>query len=283
MAVPVRGESAHTRIAESCSVPPMSDPLEFGDREAEYLEVFYRSADILRRRRLVAQAVSAQPGERLLDVGCGPGFYVAEMAPLVGDSGNVTGVDPSREMLAAAARRTADQPNVTLLEGEALDLPVPSDAFDTAYSVQVLEYVPDTEAALRELHRVLRPGGRLVVWDVDWETVSWHSADPDRMQRVLHAWDDHLSHPALPQTLAAAMTRSGFEDVRAEGHAFVNTDAGIDGDSSGVMRFVENFVPGPRGVTQAETDEWRAELDALSEAGRYFFTCIQVCFTATRP
>jgi SAM-dependent methyltransferase len=48
-------------------------------------------------------------------------------------------------------------------------------SFDRALSVQVLEYVSDPAAALADLHRALRPGGRLVVWDVDWSTVSWHS------------------------------------------------------------------------------------------------------------
>lgn len=260
----------------------MSAPLEFDEQAADYMDVFYASSDILRRRNLVATAVAAEPGQRLLDVGCGPGFYVAEMAAVVGDAGHVTGVDPSPDMLAAASRRNAGHTNVTLVEGQAIDLPVDSGVFDTAYSVQVLEYVPDTAAALLELYRVLRPGGRLVIWDVDWDTVSWHSDDPERMRRVLEAWDDHLAHPALPRVLVPAMAQTGFEDVRVEGHPFVNTDASINGYGGGVTKFVEDFVPGHRGVTQAEATTWREELETLSEAGRYFFACTQFCFTGTK-
>ncbi|HKY23955.1 MAG TPA: methyltransferase domain-containing protein [Gaiella sp.] len=60
-------------------------------------------------------------------------------------------------------------------------------SFDGALSVQVLEYVADVGAALAELHRVVRPGGRVVVWDVDWSTAFWHSANPTRMEGVLAA------------------------------------------------------------------------------------------------
>ena len=85
----------------------------------------------------------------------------------------------SRGLRVSAARR---------LVLEALfsaDRPVPDASFDAALSVQVLEYVAEVDAALAELRRALRPGGRLVIWDIDWSTVSWHSADPVRMRRVL--------------------------------------------------------------------------------------------------
>jgi arsenite methyltransferase len=58
--------------------------LEFDASLGEELEVVYRTRDILRRRRLVHEALAAQPGERILDVGCGPGFYVAELLEAVG-------------------------------------------------------------------------------------------------------------------------------------------------------------------------------------------------------
>jgi arsenite methyltransferase len=152
--------------------------LVFDDRLAAQLETLYRTRDVLRRRRLVREALAAGPGERVLDVGCGPGFYVAELLEQVGPAGSVTGVDASPQTLALAQRRTEGAANVELHLGDATDLPVGDGAFDAALSVQVLEYVAGLDAALGELHRVLRPGGRLVIWDVDWSTVSWHSADP---------------------------------------------------------------------------------------------------------
>jgi len=198
----------------------------FDEKMVAKLEAIYATRDVKRRRRLVREALGAKSGERILDVGCGPGFYVDELAEEVGDTGTVVGVDESAPMLEVAAGRTAGRSNVAFHQGDVTALPLPDGTFDAALCVKVLEYVEDVRGAMRELCRVVRPGGRVVVWDVDWRTVSWHSGHPARMRRVLEAWDAHLTHPFLPRTLAPRMRDAGFEEIRAEGHTF----ATIEGD-----------------------------------------------------
>jgi SAM-dependent methyltransferase len=257
-------------------------PLVFDERLAAQLETLYRTRDVLRRRRLVREAVAAGPGKQVLDVGCGPGFYVAELLEEVGPTGSVTGVDLSPQTLDLARRRTAGAANVQLHLGDATALPVGDAAFDIALSVQVLEYVADVDAALGELHRVLRPGGRLVIWDVDWSTVSWHSADPGRMARVLAAWDGHLADPSLPRTLAARLRAAGFGDVRAEGHTFATTEHTPDAYGVAIIPLVQQYVGGRDGVSEDEIGRWAADQRELGERGEFFFACVQFCFTATR-
>jgi arsenite methyltransferase len=142
--------------------------------------------------------------------------------------------------------------------------------------------VADQDAALAELHRALRPGGRLVIWDVDWSTVSWHAADADRMRRVLAAWDGHLADPCLPRTLAARLRAAGFSDVRAEGHTFATTELTPDAYGAAILPLVKDYVAGRGGVTADEAAAWAAEQRALGERGEFFFACVQFCFTATR-
>ena len=255
----------------------------FDERAAQQLEVMYRSRDVLRRRRLVREALAVEAGDRVVDVGCGPGFYAAELLTEVGAGGSLVGVDASAAMLTAAARRCKGLGNASFQEGRATALPLEAGSFDRALCVQVLEHVADVPAALAELHRVLRPGGRALVWDVDWSTLSWHSADPERMQRMLRAWGLHLPHPALPRTLTAALRSAGFTEVRVEGHAFVTTE--LDSETYGGMALqrVEEYLLERDDIDRGEAQAWAEEQRDLGARGEYFFAIIQCCFTAIRP
>ncbi len=256
--------------------------LEFDEETAKRLEALYTIRDSVRRRGLVRAAVAAAPGERILDVGCGPGFYCLELAEEVGPGGSIIGVDSSSTMLEAAADRCQGRNNVKFRLGDATSLPAEDAGFDAALCVQVLEYVSDVQAALGELVRVLRPGSRVVVWDIDWATVSWHSTDPARMARVLAAWDEHLAHPSLPRTLAPAMRSAGFEQVKMEAHSFATAE--LDPDAYGVatIPIVVSFVSGRSGVNADEAAAWAAEQQELGQRGEFFFACMQFCFSGVR-
>src|SRR3954454_9691141 len=255
----------------------------FDEMMVSRLEALYATRDVMRRRRLVREALGPKPGARIVDVGCGPGFYVEEIAEQVGDAGFVVGVDASAPMLDVAASRNAARSNVAFHQGDAGALPLPDAEFDAAVCVQVLEYVEDAVGALRELRRVVAPGGRVVVCDVDWGTVSWHSDDPARMQRVLEAWDRHLAHPSLPRTLAAHMREAGLADVQAAGHTFATIED--DPESYGVagMSVIEKCVAGREEVGPAEPATWSREQRELAGRGEFYFVCVQFCFTARRP
>lgn len=108
------------------------------------------------------RAAALGPGERVLDVGCGTGIVTRLAAEAVGPEGSVTGLDVEPGMLAVARSVTGD-PRIEWIEADAESIPHPDGSFDVVLSQMSLQFVEDPSKALREMRRVLAPGGRLVL------------------------------------------------------------------------------------------------------------------------
>src|SRR3954454_4319479 len=256
------------------------EQMAFDEKVAAQLDAFYRTRDVSRRRELALAALDVQPADAVVDIGCGPGFYVAALAE---QAASVTGIDPSASMLAVAAHKTEGHRNVTLVEGEAIPLPLAEASMDRALSVQVFEYIAEIPAALAEVHRVLRPGGRVVLWDIDWTTLSWHADDAQRMARMTQAWERHLVHPALPRTLAAALRAAGFSDVRCDSHVFCPTAMDLESFGGNLPKIIGGYLRALDDVASDDIAAREAELRDLDARGAYYFALTQCCFSATRP
>jgi len=156
-----------------------------------------------------------------------------------------------------------------------VSLPVKDASFDAALCVQVLEYVPDATAALAEMRRVLRPGGRIVVWDIDWATISIHSEDAALTARVLAGWDEHLTHRSLPRSLAPRMRAAGFEIVGMQGHVFATADFDVETYGAATVAVIGAFVAGRESVGERDAARWVAEQRELGGRGEFYFAVTQ--------
>jgi ubiquinone/menaquinone biosynthesis C-methylase UbiE len=125
---------------------------------------------IITRERL-RKVLGPAPGERILEVGPGTGYYTLDLAGWVGPEGTIEIFDLQQEMLDHTMRRAGERglANVVPTQGDATELPYGDDSFDGALLVTVLGEIPDREAALRELRRVLKPRGRLVVGEIAFD------------------------------------------------------------------------------------------------------------------
>ncbi len=262
----------------------MAGGIDFDEGVARALERMYGTPDVVGQRSRLLQRMELCPGQKVLDVGSGPGLLAVDLAECVGADGEVLGVDRSEAMVAMARARCEDRglAQARFELAEATALPCEDASFDVAVSTQVYEYVADMKSALAELHRVLRPGGRVFILDTDWDSLVWHSSDRERMARVLCAWDEHLADPHLPATLATKLREAGFQVQQREVIPLLNPDFQEHSYSAGILRAIHAFVPGHAGVSQIEADAWAEDLHSLARSGAWFFSLNRYLFVATR-
>lgn len=121
-----------------------------------------------------------KPGMTLLDVGCGPGTITLDLAEMLAP-GKVTGVEYIDAPLVAARKAAAERGDAStrFQIGDAQALPFPDDTFDVVFAHQVLQHLMDPIAALREMHRVCRPGGCIAARDADYGAMAWYPELPE--------------------------------------------------------------------------------------------------------
>lgn len=169
------------------------------------------SAELLRTADL-------RPGERVVDVACGTGVVTRLAAELVGAAGTVTGVDIAPDMIAVARKTPAAGGPIEWYEADAAALPLPDESYDVALCQMGLMFMPDKGAAISELHRVLSPGGRIVI------------NTPGRIQPPLQAMEQAIADNLDPEL--AAFVGAVFSMHDPEVLAALLRDAGFDGVSS---------------------------------------------------
>lgn len=260
----------------------VSAMLQFDAETARRVEAVYTTPDVVAQRREVLRILGLRAGEHVVDIGAGPGFLAAEMARQVGPRGHVHAVDPSESMLALARPRLdgAAAP-FEIVAGSAEALPLPDASVDVAVATQVFEYVADIPGALAEVRRVLRPGGRALVLDTDWDSIVWHTRDAARTERVLAAWAEHLADPHLPRTLRTSLRAAGFIPADPVVLPLFNVGAARNTYSAGLVPIIAAFVPGRAGLTEADTTAWVDDLTSLGE--EWFFSLNRYVFLARTP
>jgi len=172
---------------------------------------------------------------------------------------------------------------IEIWEGDATALAFADATFDAAVSMQVIEYRAEPDAALHQLARVLRPGGRLVIIDTDWDSLVWAATDRRLAARIAAAWNEHLPDPYLPRSLAPRLRAAGFEVKEVRIVPILNTAYDATTFSYNIATLIAAFVPGHGDTSEDEVTEWLNDLAELQRRGRYFFSVNRYLFGASRP
>jgi SAM-dependent methyltransferase len=229
-------------------------------------------------------ALSPHQGEVIVNAGCGDGLPALFIASRVAPSGRVIGIEANEERVEKAVERIAArgmQAVASVQPGDVRSLPLPDDSVEAWFCRETLEYLEDPMVALSEAIRVVRPGGRVVAMEADWDTLAYNASDKAAERKFVAVHTDHGGGGSVDgrtgRKLLSLFREAGLAGVRLEVHTRWSDKYSPD----------EDYVCWPlreghvrRGcITQEELDAWYADMSAQAQRGRYFhcfnyFICV---------
>ena len=189
----------------------------FGHVDSTYLDTAAQMLSAAKRRTY--ELMELQAGHRALDLGCGPASDTIALADLVGETGQVHGADFDPEMVEEAnvrAKAAGLDERVLHRQADAAALPFDDDFFDACRSERVFQHLPDPAAGLAEMIRVTRPGGRIVVLDTDFGSLSIASEVSELERRVAEHYRSMMNSPFAGRMLYRSFKAAGLDDVSVE-------------------------------------------------------------------
>ncbi|HET9905063.1 MAG TPA: methyltransferase domain-containing protein [Anaerolineales bacterium] len=238
---------------------------------SEYLHLLEEQMMDYKRRSYARMNI--QPGDSVLDVGCGPGSDTIHLAQLVGAAGQVVGVDYDEDMVAQANQRAHAAGLAEWVkhqQGNATSLPFPDAQFHACRSERLFQHLLFPEQALFEMARVTKPGGWVVVLDTDWGTLSIHTSLPEIERRLVQFSNEGCMHNSysgrrLPQLFAA----QGLRNISVEVLPFPITNYALCREVI-VLDRREQEALAADAIRQDELDRWHEDLEALDRNGGFF-------------
>jgi arsenite methyltransferase len=256
-----------TQVANAEVTRPVSLELDSPELAATYDQTSLRQFN---HGIVLIQALDPQPGERVLDIGCGTGRLGEYVANLVAPLGEVIGIDPLPLRIDFAARK---HPRFRAQVGRAEDLSAfPDGSFDVVYSNSVFHWVSDKPTALREALRVLKPGGRIGINSADAErphqfaALVRESVIEEGLRDIAEASAFGTNYRVSANELISLLDDAGFAELTVTPHTFVDDVAGVDdlfawSTSSSFGNFLSELDPTQR-------DRVRTRLAGKLEAKR---------------
>jgi ubiquinone/menaquinone biosynthesis C-methylase UbiE len=213
-------------------------------------------------------------GQHVLDIGCGIGIQVGAIAKILGTAGKVIGTDVSNTMIEIAKSRiAASNLSVEFFVSDALKQPFASHSFDCIRAERVLMYIKNVEAIFTEVKRLLKPGGKFIVFDFDWDAVVITHPDKTLTRKIVRYISDSFPSGRIGGELHRLFKQTRFKSIKVQPFCYSDQP---DSRSIG-LDLTKKIYEGAlqTGVvnntfTQKEITDWWQVLEADSKRGDFF-------------
>ncbi len=268
------------------------DAMQFvNDQDAATIERFidrleFRGSDptFVGYRDAYLNLIDLPSATTVLDVGCGTGVVPRAIAAREDFDGTIVGIDQSPAFITAAVRLAADDgvgDRVEWLIGDAHELNLPAGTFDVAVAHTLISHVRDPLTVLTQTARVLRPGGRMVIFDGDYASLTFGCTDPGLGQEVETALQSVImSSPRVMREIPRLLPAAGLHLVATQAHAYAEA-----GSSTFFLNLAETYAPlacSSGRLPAALVDTWLADQRRAAEDGTFFAVCNYYTYIAGR-
>lgn len=226
-----------------------------------------------------------QPGQHLLDIGCGPGVDTVPLAKLLKNGGQVTGVDIDPKMIEAADEWAAEHgvsSAITHILADVAQLPFSDNHFDAVRAERLFQVIPEEyglKQVFPEMVRVVKPGGRIVVADTDWATFSINCPDHHLERKMTACFRDVVRPNGYAgRQINQAAINAGLQVTDLK--AFPLIQKTFKNSPFDVWLIEQGLAGGA--ITKADADQWREVCNSMEEKGTYYSVVNMMITTAVK-
>ena len=232
-----------------------------------FLDTASRNDGIMAMKRRTYELIDASAGQRILEVGCGTGDDARQIAEMISPGGSLVAIDKSKALIGEARRRSKRQSDwIDFVVGDANELDLESSTFDACRIERTLIHIPEPSAALSEMVRVLRSGGKLVAYEPDLETYVIDSSYRELSRRLLKFWYGQLQCGWVARHLPAMFKEIGLAGINVEPRSMIyDFDLAVPSLYGTMQRAAEAGV-----ATADEVTTWFTDLEQARDNGTFF-------------
>lgn len=240
---------------------------------AKFLEDVAALPEVAEVFEFQLRSLGIKPGSNVLDVGCGIGLQALAMAKLAGPTGKVVGTDISTVMIDIAKSKTAGSGlSLEFLTADAASQPFRDQSFDCVRTERVLMYVPDTQQTIKEFKRLLKPGGRLVIFDFDWDGILIAYQDKALTRQIVRYASDSFPNGRIGADLYLQLRNAGFTKVGVKPSSYYGNNEILLSIMKRVYEGILQTGIANKVFTQVAIDNWWRALDEDAKAGDFFMS-----------
>ena len=227
--------------------------------------------------------LDVEPGDSILEVGCGAGDDSLALAQRVGPDGRVVGIDAGADMVSEAKKRgeNSNLP-VEFFVQDVCNLEFPDNTFDGCRADQVFQHVGDPRKGVSEMIRVARPGARIVICDPDWETLTIDSTNREVTRKIVNYRADVFHSGWIGRQLGGLFKTLGLADVFVSADVFVITNLSL-ADRLWRLRETAERATEKGAISKQEASDWMSQLEEADRNGLFFGTVTGFAAVGQKP